>query len=186
MKRIGLAGLLVCALLVMGATTRTPTQVEVTNLPTDASGNLRVSEQGAGGGNNASIEMTFRQTDLVPSPPGAPSGGAIIIPIPAGFTRASVTAIQSLDFTKAHVDSFCTGFGPASSPIAHGSPGDDQPLAFPMAGPIGANLPGCVNLILNGALAEYFVAGPRMLIAINASGPLPPDSEYYLHVFLAR
>src|SRR5437867_3375170 len=142
MRRIVITGLIVFSALtlswvggasgqrvreVAAATTRTPTQVEVTNfpatqnvagavnvinLPLDADGNVRVSGGGAGSPAATLMEFRFHETDR------NAVGRFPLIPLLAGYRTVSIF-VETTDATMASVNNWSAGFGSNTAPLVH-------------------------------------------------------------------
>jgi len=143
-------------------------QVGVSNLPLDPNGNLRVAEQATASPSSATVEARFHESDRDPA-----TGLFPVFPIPQGFAIVSV-AVQSLDRTTWVVGDFEVHFG-----------SENAPTTFPKSTPLSPKATQDVR-------AEYRVGGTRMQIglgAINVGGPccvVPPETEYYVHLYFAR
>jgi hypothetical protein len=84
-------------------------QVDLSNLPLDMSGNLRVAEQTSLTPAPMMIDARFREADK--------NASALLplIELPSGFTTVSVS-VHSLDMTQADVSGYGAGFGSGSQP----------------------------------------------------------------------
>ncbi len=177
---------------VSAATTRTPTQVEVTNfpatqnvagsvavtnLPLDAAGNVRVSGGGSPGAPAATlIELRFHETDRT-------LGRLPLIPVPAGYRTVSIF-VQTTDATKAAVNNWAAGFGSNTAPLVHYNIGDFQ--VFGSSSPLNTQfsyVPGDFSGLFN-------IVGPYLQLSVNATGfsvgstAPPADTEYYVSLYL--
>jgi hypothetical protein len=143
-------------------------QVEVGNLPLDPQGRVLVAQEETSlPSATMDIQVLESDKDIL--------GNLPLIALPQDFHTA-IVSVQSLDITRARVDTFSLAFGSVGMPLVHTGLGDA--VLFPIT------LEASGNSAATAAISGSHLQIKLRTFQATSGNPAPPDAVYFLHIYL--